>query len=111
MKKDRREFLINSCSALTMVALATQMRHFGLMSAMAQTSKRSRAAALPSDYRALVCIFLSGGNDSNNMIVPNHSSGSVSNYAAYSSLRSTQGLALAQSALLPISVPRIGGLT
>ena len=111
MKKDRREFLINSCSALTMVALATQMRHFGLMSAMAQTSKRSRAVALPSDYRALVCIFLSGGNDSNNMIVPNHSSGSVSNYAAYSSLRSTQGLALAQSALLPISVPRIGGLT
>ena len=36
MKENRREFLKKSCRAMTMAALATQMRHFGLMSAMAQ---------------------------------------------------------------------------
>ena len=110
MNKDRREFLKQSCSALTMGALATQMGHFGAMSAMAQM-RRARTSPSATDYRALVCIFLSGGNDSNNMVIPNHSSTSVSGYAAYSAARNTQGLAIAQASLLPISVPRMGGLT
>ena len=88
-----------------MVALATQARHFGLMSAMA-----SPPGAAPSDYRALVCILLSGGNDGNNLIVPNHSNSGVSNYAVYASARSQQGLAIPQNQLLPISVPRMGNL-
>ena len=28
------------------------------------------AATVPGDYRALVCLFLYGGNDGNNMVVP-----------------------------------------
>lgn len=93
--------------------MATQMRHFGLMQAMAQkpNSKLNSESGVPSDYRALVLIFLSGGNDGNNTIVPNHNDASVSNYSAYSAARAAQGLALSQSALLPISVPRIGNLT
>ena len=63
MKQNRREFLVKSGCALTMTALATQMRHFGLMSAIAQETKDSGGEMVPSDYRALVCIFLSGGND------------------------------------------------
>lgn len=109
MNKDRRDFLAKSCGALSMVALATQMRHFGVMSAMAQV-RRPRSLAVPSDYRALVCIFMQGGNDSNNMVVPNHDSTSVSNYTAYSAARTAQGLAHAQAALLPITVPRMGNL-
>jgi uncharacterized protein (DUF1501 family) len=66
---------------------------------------------VPSDYRALVCIFLSGGNDGNNTVIPNHNDATISNYAAYSAARATQGLALAQNALLPIAVPRLGGLS
>jgi uncharacterized protein (DUF1501 family) len=94
-----------------MTALATQARHFGLMQAMAQKTRSKTEAGVPTDYRALVCIFLTGGNDGNNMIIPNHSDASVSGYSAYSAARGTQGLALAQNAILPISVPRIGNLT
>ena len=94
-----------------MTALASQARHFGLMTALAQKTGKKSLSAVPSDYRALVCIFLSGGNDGNNMIVPNHSDANVSNYAAYFAARSPQGLALAQNALLPIAVPRVGNLT
>lgn len=105
----RREFINKTTCALGMTALATQMQHFGLMSAFAQNKLDN--SAVPSDYRALVCIFLSGGNDGNNMVIPNHNDANVSNYQAYSAARSTQGLALAQNTLLPISVPRIGNLT
>lgn len=109
MKQDRREFLMRSGCALGMTALATQMRHFGLMSAMAQESDRSNV--VPSDYRALVCVFLAGGNDGNNTIIPNHNDASISNYAVYSAARSAQGLAIPQANLQSISVPRMGGLT
>lgn len=108
--QNRRDFLIKSSCALSMTAMATQVRHFGLMQAMAQ-KKPVRNDVVPSDYRALVLIFLTGGNDGNNTVVPIHSDASISNYAAYSAGRATQGLALAQNVLLPITVPRIGNLT
>mgnify|MGYP002779589677 CR=1 FL=1 len=103
---------------MSMLGLATQARHFGLMSALAQTNDAksaehdsSNAAAPPSDYRALVCILLNGGNDGNNLIVPNHADATISNYSVYASSRVQQGLAIAQNQLLPITVPRLGNLT
>jgi uncharacterized protein (DUF1501 family) len=108
MKQDRREFLRKSVCGLSMVSLATQFEHFGLMSALARNTAQTSPNA---DYKALVCIFMAGGNDGNNMVIPNHNSTSVSNYAVYSAARSTQGLAIAQNQLLPISVPKIGNLT
>jgi uncharacterized protein (DUF1501 family) len=112
MTQNRREFFIKSGCALTMTALATQMRHFGLMSAMAQkVDEETKDAAVPSDYRALVCVFMSGGNDGNNLVIPNHSDATISNYTAYFNARNTQGLAIAQNTLLPISVPRMGNLS
>lgn len=109
MKTSRREFLAKSTCALGMAALATQVEHFGMMSVLAQTVDNAPTA--PSDYRALVCVFMQGGNDGNNTLIPNHSDTSISNYAAYSAARNTQGLAIAQNALLPITVPRMNGLT
>ena len=50
-----------------------------------------------SDYRALVCVFLFGGNDSFNMLVPR----SAAEHNAY--LASRQNLAIAQADLLPIA--------
>jgi uncharacterized protein (DUF1501 family) len=111
-KTSRREFLVKSGCALTMTALATQMRHFGMMSALAQTVERdSRSIEGGANYRALVCVFMAGGNDGNNMVIPNHSSQTISGYSAYSAARNSQGLAIPQAQLLPITVPRMGGLT
>ena len=50
-----------------------------------------------TDYRALVCVFLFGGNDSFNMLVPN----TTAEYNAYAASR--QNLALLQDDLLPIT--------
>ncbi|MEO0997716.1 MAG: DUF1501 domain-containing protein, partial [Pseudomonadota bacterium] len=50
-----------------------------------------------TDYRALVCVFLFGGNDSYNMLVPR----SNAEYNAYAASR--QNLAVAQDQLLPIT--------
>src|SRR4051812_12577662 len=52
------------------------------------------AATTFADYKALVCIYLSGGNDSNNLVVPVD----TTRYTAYQSLRG--GLALTGSKLL-----------
>jgi len=55
-----------------------------------------------SDYKALVCLFLFGGNDSWNMLVPT----STAEYNAYSKSRgggTTWSLAIDKSALLPIN--------
>jgi len=50
-----------------------------------------------SDYKALVCIFLDGGNDGNNTIVPYDSAG----YQNYASLRGP--LAVSKGSLLPLN--------
>ncbi|HNP65765.1 MAG TPA: DUF1501 domain-containing protein [Woeseiaceae bacterium] len=57
------------------------------------------------DYRALVCVFLFGGNDSFNMLVPN----SNAEYGLYAASR--QNLAIAQGDLLPITPPGQGSVT
>lgn len=110
MKQTRRDFLKKTGCGLSMITLATQFEHFGLMSALAQSADDADAAG-GENYKALVLVFMAGGNDGNNTVIPNHADASVSNYAAYSAARNAQGLAIAQNQLLPISVPRIGGLS
>lgn len=52
-----------------------------------------------NDFKALICLFLSGGNDGNNMLVPRDTTG----YAAYARDRGI--LALPRESLLPITLP------
>jgi uncharacterized protein (DUF1501 family) len=78
----RRGFIRVTTASVGSLAL----RPFGLLPALAQNG---------SDYRALVCIFLFGGNDSNNTIIPVDDT----NFQAYSSLRGS--LALTASELTP----------
>lgn len=62
----------------------------------------ARAATTSNEYRALVCVMLAGGNDSNNMIVPY----TAAEYNAYATIRGAQsagGLALTQASLLPLA--------
>src|ERR1051326_3476848 len=95
MALSRREFLRRSgCSVLTAGALASGIDRFGLIQAFAQGNS----------YRALVCIFLGGGNDGNNMAVPLDAAG----YAAYAGVRQAAGLAITQASLLPITPKSIG---
>lgn len=55
------------------------------------------SAATATDYKALVCIWLGGGNDQSNMVVPLD----ASRYAAYAAARAN--LALTSASLLPIT--------
>jgi uncharacterized protein (DUF1501 family) len=64
--------------------------------ALGLTPSGDAQAAPFTDYRALVCVFLFGGNDAFNMVVPR----SLAEYNAYA--RSRQNLAIARDALLPI---------
>ena len=64
MNESRRDFLKRSGScALGMAALATQMHHFGLISALGQNARDAVDAAGGESYKALVLVYLSGGND------------------------------------------------
>jgi uncharacterized protein (DUF1501 family) len=54
------------------------------------------------DYRALVCVFLFGGNDSNNTVIPMDDA----DYKAYTSIRGS--LALSTSELTPIVTSTAG---
>src|SRR5580692_8912404 len=81
--RSRRDILKIGCQALSAAALGRA----GLMTARAQTT---------SDYKALVCIFLFGGNDANNLLIPNN----TASYAAYQKIRSN--LAIPQASLVGI---------
>jgi uncharacterized protein (DUF1501 family) len=75
-----------TCCSAAGAAMLGGLSKFGLVSAFAQGT---------TDYKALVCIFLFGGNDGNNMVVPIDS-----RYAGYQSVRGP--LALPQGQLLPL---------
>lgn len=51
-------------------------------------TSREAQATVASDYKALVCVYLFGGNDGNNVIVPLDST----RYAAYQSIRGSLAL-------------------
>ena len=70
----------------------------GLLNTIFDLRKLSAATVPGGDYKALVCLFLYGGNDANNMIVPRDATG----YASYAAARGS--LALAQQSLLPLTL-------
>ena len=88
----RRSFL--RYASLAAAGNAAGLRPFGMLNALASTGAAATGTA--TAYKALVCVFLYGGNDSNNTIIPFDTKG----YANYSTLRGP--LALAQSSLLTL---------
>lgn len=87
--KSRRDFLKSGVRSVTALGAAGAMSHFGKMNAY--------AAANPN-YKALVCVFLLGGNDGHNTVVPITTT--KQNYSQYYASRAS--LALPQSQLLTI---------
>ena len=90
MALTRRALVCRSFASFGAAVLACE--RFGLLPALAQAG----------DYKALVCLFLFGGNDSGKTPIP------YDDYATYAAVRQNTGLAIPQSSLLPISVPRLG---
>jgi uncharacterized protein (DUF1501 family) len=82
----RRRFVKIGAASIGSLAL----RNFGLLPALAQNV---------SGYKALVCVFLFGGNDSNNTIIPAGTGDSI--YNEYAALRGS--LALPKSDLVEVA--------
>ncbi|WOO41117.1 DUF1501 domain-containing protein [Rubellicoccus peritrichatus] len=101
LRMSRRRFMGQaSCAAVGSTALFSTL--FNLRMASAAVSN------IPiidngEDYKALVCLFLAGGNDSFNMLVPR----SVSDYNEYQGIRTD--LALKRDSLLPINIVNSDG--
>ena len=103
---NRRRFLSNAnCAALSSV---------GILNTIANLKMIGNAAAGPiggpSDYRALVCLFLHGGNDSYNMLVPTD----PAEYANYAAVRTNLALpaptaGMVAGELLPLAVGNTPG--
>jgi uncharacterized protein (DUF1501 family) len=87
--KSRRDFLRIGIKTLTAASAVGAIGKFGAINAW----------AAPGPYQALVCVYLAGGNDAHNMVIPLATA--QQNYATYAASR--QGLALAQGSLLPIT--------
>ena len=86
MEINRRSLIRNA--ALLAAGNTLGLRPFGMLNSLAQTT---------SSYKALVCVFLFGGNDANNTVIPFDTAG----YQNYANLRGP--LALAQNTLLPLT--------
>lgn len=90
MTISRRKFLSITCRSAVSIGAFGAFSRFGVLNAFAQTT---------SNYKALVCVFLFGGNDGNNTVIPFDTAG----YQNYATLRGgSNGVALPQSSLLPI---------
>jgi uncharacterized protein (DUF1501 family) len=66
----------------------------GAMSSLGLLGVSTPARAAVSDYKALVCLYMFGGNDGNNMIVPLD----TTRYGQYNNIRGSHGLALSVAA-------------
>lgn len=88
----RRFFGQASCAAVSSLPILNTLLNLTLAGGIARA-----AAPAAGEYRALVCLFLSGGNDSFNMLVPREASA----YTTYQAVRSD--LALAPESLIDIN--------
>jgi uncharacterized protein (DUF1501 family) len=94
MASTRRQFLRSSlCAAVGTTSIVRTLLDLGSIAAAAGLPK----TATTEDYKALVCVFLYGGNDGNNLLIP-RTGGDYTQYAA-----GRGALALPQASLLPIT--------
>ena len=98
----RRSFVRQACcAAVGTGGILSALSQLRVIAAVAGDSlaPKTAAAVLP-DYKALVCLYLSGGSDATNLIIPSD----ASSHAVYASSRAT--LAVGRSDLLPIAPRR-----
>src|SRR5262249_56565538 len=94
MEISRRRFIRQAaCAALGTTSMASTVWNLRAINAAT-----AQAISSGSEFRSLVCLFLYGGNDANNMIVPTDNS----TYNVYSAARGP--IAMAQNSLLPLNL-------
>lgn len=72
-KPNRRDFMVRStCASLGLTSVVNTIAQLRLVG--------SAAASGASDYKALVCFFLNGGNDGNNLLIPSETSSARTDY-------------------------------
>ncbi len=92
--RSRRRFLGETgCAALSSLPMLNTLLNLQLSGSIAQASTPGA-----SEYRAIVCLFLTGGMDSFNMLTPRDNTG----YAEYFAERGST-ISLPQASLLPIT--------
>ena len=93
--QSRRQFLRNaSLASMAGISVSPFLLELNTVVAMAQQS-------VPTDYRALVCVFLSGGNDGHGTVIATD----AASFNAFTTARSgAPGLAYTQNQLLPITL-------
>ncbi|HEX3532013.1 MAG TPA: DUF1501 domain-containing protein [Thermoanaerobaculia bacterium] len=98
MSFSRRDFLRTSvCAAVGTTSIVRTLLDLGGIAAAAELPRRHSVVRTAADYKALVCVFMYGGNDGNNIIVPR----TGSDYTQYAAGRGS--VALPQNVLLPIT--------
>jgi uncharacterized protein (DUF1501 family) len=95
---DRRKFIQNSAALSTLSALPFSIN-------VSEAAGGIDAKADETGYKALVCVFLFGGNDNHNTIVPYQSAEYNAYLTARGGLASSNGLALPQGSLNPLVAP------
>lgn len=96
----RRQFIgQGACKGLGMAGLLSTMGTLRLFNA----SLSAQTLPLGNDHKALVCLFLYGGNDANNLLVPMETT-------AYNKYQRDRGiLAIPRETLLPLTLPEDDG--
>ena len=94
-EQTRRQFLRTaSMASMAGITASPFLLELNSVVAMAQQSN-------PTDYRALVCVFLSGGNDGHGSVIATD----TASFNAFTAARSgAPGLAYSQNSLLPITL-------
>ena len=102
LRLNRRGFIRQAlCATVGTAALSNTIRDLRFISAaMAQSSPAI------TDYKALVCVFLQGGNDANNLVIPTI----PAEYANYAAIR-TPALALPNTDGGPATALALNNLT
>jgi uncharacterized protein (DUF1501 family) len=97
----RRKFFGQaSCAAISVSTLYSSLVNLKALSALAMANS---ATAADPEYKALICLYQSGGNDSFNMLMPR----GASEYADYAATRSN--IAIPLNDMLPVFPNNAGG--
>lgn len=102
----RRDFLRRAaCSSVGCATSGALFGQLSLMNSLLASTLTCPGYPPVSDYKALVCLFLIGGNDSFNLLIPTDGTTGTGRYGSYFTSRSgaaPTGMAIDKATLIPV---------